>query len=87
MNRLIYKDFFPMSEPSYFREWVRQITISVFVIGGQPLSVTDMHTIVNIVMFFLLTLNKIFYVLFIIIQATLHVHAWVKKILRGVLWK
>jgi hypothetical protein len=70
-----------MNEPPYFREWVRQITISVFAIGGQPLSVADMHTTVNIVTFFALALNKILYVLFNVIQAIAYTHSWVKKII------
>jgi hypothetical protein len=68
-----------MSEPPYFREWVRQITISLFVIGGQPLSVADMHTTVNIVMFFALTLNKFLYGMFNIVQTIMIAHYYIKK--------
>jgi hypothetical protein len=71
-----------MGEPKHFREWVRQITISVFEIGGQPLPVDDMHTLVNIVTFFAIMLNKIFYVLFKIIHSILKVQHWVKKNIR-----
>jgi hypothetical protein len=49
-----------MNDPRNFEEYVRHITITVFRFSGQPISDVDLHTAVNIILFFARVIHLFF---------------------------
>jgi len=69
-----------MNDPQNFQDWVRRITVNVFRMSGQPMSVNDMHTVVNIVTFFARLIHFGFTALFTTVYFMSKIHENVKKI-------
>lgn len=67
-----------MRQPRNFDLYVRQITMHVFEMSGQPMTMEDMHTAVNIVLFFARIIHYSFLAVFLVVFGLTKIHGMIK---------